>query len=91
MGTLIVIHAITALIPFLMIDLGLLWESQFGHYWFTGDSVPKSPFHKLPKLLEGSWNELRELSYTFFYKHNDHKHIEAKISLKTKHIALSGA
>ena len=41
---------------------------------------PKSPFHKRSKLLEGSWNELRELSYTFFYKHNDHKHIEAKIS-----------
>ena len=33
---------------------GLLWESQFGHYWFTGDSVPKSLFHKRPKLLEGS-------------------------------------
>ena len=25
---------------------GLLWESDLGHYWFTGDSMPTLSFHR---------------------------------------------
>ena len=38
------------------------------------------------KVISLNWPVCFGLLYTFFYKHNDYKDIEAEVSLKTEHI-----